>query len=91
MKDNPIKIANVVAEFVNNVGVGNSTTIAAVHKHVKDKLGDVPAHVDRWLEQQRGGKPIGGIEIKNPKITINKKTGEITVLKLHVQRPKKNR
>jgi hypothetical protein len=90
MKINSIKIANIVAEFLNSVGVGNSTTIATVHKHVKDKLGYVPDHVNRWIDQQCGGKPIGGIEIKDPKYTLDN-SGKITVLKLHVQRPKKNR
>jgi hypothetical protein len=89
MKTNSIRIANIVAEFLNNVGVGNSTTIAALKKHVKNKLGYLPDHVDRWIDQQCGGKPIGGIEIKNPKYTLDT-SGTITVHKLHVQRPKKN-
>jgi hypothetical protein len=91
MKKNSIKIANVVAESLNSVGVGNTTTVAAVHKHVKDELGCVPAHVDRWIEQQCGGRPIGSIEIQDPEYTLDKKSGEIAVLKLHVQRQKKNR
>jgi hypothetical protein len=83
VKTDWINDIHVARDFLNNIGIGNSTTIAALKKHVKDELGYVPSKLDRWLEQQCGGDPINTVPIKNPKYMIDK-NGKLTVLRLHV-------
>ncbi len=86
----PLSYVHIIARFLNDVGINGKTTVADVKKHVQKHLGTVPNHVDRWLEQQSGGNGIGGIKIKNPKITLTAETirnghavgGQITVLRL---------
>jgi hypothetical protein len=80
-----ICIVHIIRTLLNKIGINGTTTVADIKAYVAKYLGSVPAHVDKWLEQQAGSRSIGGISIKNPKITLSA-SGKIRVLKLHESR-----